>query len=94
MGQPQLGKMSPVESHRGLYWVHCYLLYTSTNFQIYMLVDDTKMYRHISDGADSVNPQADLECLQDWSENGIFVFIHTNASPLNLESREYSPSAK
>ena len=51
--------------------------------QFYMLPDDTKLYRHISDGSDSGVLQADLDCLQDWSENGGLVFIHTNSSPWN-----------
>ena len=36
--------------------------------QLYMFPDDTKLYRHISDGSDSGILQADLDCLHDWSE--------------------------
>ena len=36
--------------------------------QLYMFDDDTRLYRHISDGSDSGVLQADLDCLQNWSE--------------------------
>ena len=36
--------------------------------QIYMFADDTKIYRHISHGSDNGVLQANLDCLQDWSE--------------------------
>ena len=95
MGQLQLGRMSPVECHMGMYCgiVICYIHQRSS--QIDRFADDTKIYIHISVSSNSGILDAKLECPQVWSEkNDRFVFIHVNASPWNLECPEHSPSTQ
>ena len=44
-----------------------YMPYTISSF-IYMYADDTKIGREVTNSTESENLQADLHCIQHWSE--------------------------
>ena len=62
--------------------------------QLCMFSDDTKLYRHILDGSDSSILQAELDCLQDWSEKWQISFHPHKCKSMELGKQEYSPSTK
>ena len=53
-----------------------------------MFADDTKLYIHISDGSDSGVLQADLDCLQGWSEKWQISFNPHKFQSMELGNQE------
>ena len=96
MSHSPFEKMSPVESHRSLYLVHCYFfIINQRSSRCYNIpnVSVQRLYTNLRQIGSSIL-QADLGLFTDNDTTGQKKFIHTNTSPWNLGSRERSPSTK
>ena len=83
-GIPQGSVLGPL-----LFVIYINDLPDAINSQVYMFADDTKIYRPISDSSDSSTLQADLNCLQDWSEKWLIRFHPQKSKSMELgKSRE------
>ena len=78
-GIPQGSVLGPL-----LFVIYINDLPDAINSQVYMFADDTKIYRPISDNSDSSTLQADLNCLQDWSEKWLIRFHPQKCKSMEL----------
>ena len=62
-----------------------------TNSLLYLFADDTKCLKTISDPADSIKLQDDIDSLNHWSEKWSLLFNHTKV--VHISSRSHLPTS-